>query len=222
MKESATLTGKEKGVVRRRAGKQRREQALTRVELLAVLAVLGMFAVLAMPLLGNTALRTQRTVCVNNLRQIAVGYRAFAMNNQGRYPWNINSNAAPGSFIRDAGSELGTPRIMVCPSDSAKTLPNPLNFTNFNSSLNLSYFLNRYAQEYQSGSWLAGDRNISAANYAILTNSAGLQWNSGNNHDAEGNIVLVDGHVQQFNQTALKASADRVLSNSYPISLYKP
>lgn len=193
--------------------------AWTQVELLICLSVFTLLGLVALPLLGNTAIRSQRAVCANNLRQISVGFRAFAINNQGRYPWIALTNAAVSYCFRLAAAELGTPKITVCPSDMSRTIAS--SFTNFASTASLSYFINRLAEESQPGTWLAGDRNL-PGNNGPVTNGDTLQWDGINNHEREGNICLVDGRLQQLDGPALRASANLVLSNGYRIYILKP
>jgi hypothetical protein len=48
--------------------------------------------------------------CLNNLKQISIAFRAYALDNQDRFP----------SALLQITNELGTPMILFCPSDSAK------------------------------------------------------------------------------------------------------
>lgn len=70
--------------------------------------------------------RAERIRCVNNLKQIGLAMRVWSLDNQDAYPpnWQVMSN------------ELSTPKILVCPSDTART--EARDFTSFNQG-NCSY-----------------------------------------------------------------------------------
>jgi prepilin-type N-terminal cleavage/methylation domain-containing protein len=57
----------------------------TLVELLVVIAVIGILAALLLPALSHAKGRAQRIQCVNNLRQLGIGLQAFVADNYG-YP----------------------------------------------------------------------------------------------------------------------------------------
>jgi hypothetical protein len=78
----------------------------------------------------------QRISCVNNLKQIGLAFRTWALDHDDQYPFNLSTNAggtmefcARGNdgFDRYAAThfevmsnELATPRILVCPRDKSK------------------------------------------------------------------------------------------------------
>jgi prepilin-type processing-associated H-X9-DG protein len=57
--------------------------AFTRTDLLAILAILGIVAVLLLPALARTHVNTQGTQCLDNLRQITAGWWMYANDSQG-------------------------------------------------------------------------------------------------------------------------------------------
>jgi hypothetical protein len=80
--------------------------------------------------------RTQHINCVNNLKQVALAFRQWALDNGDRYPFNVPTSAgvtlefcAVGldGFDRNAAlhfqvmsNELNTPMILICPKDRSK------------------------------------------------------------------------------------------------------
>ena len=77
--------------------------------------------------------REKHMSCVNNLKQIGLAFRAWAMDNDGQFPFNVSTNAggtmefcARGADGFDSNAalhfqvmsnELSTPRLLVCPRD---------------------------------------------------------------------------------------------------------
>ena len=78
----------------------------------------------------------QKITCVNNLKQIGLAIRTFAIDNDGRFPFNLSTNSGgtlelcrrgSGGFdsnaaihFQVASNELSTPKILVCPKDRSK------------------------------------------------------------------------------------------------------
>jgi hypothetical protein len=78
----------------------------------------------------------QRITCVNNLKQIGLAFRTWAIDHDGSYPFNLSTNAggtmefcARGNDGFDShaathfevmSNELATPQILVCPQDKSK------------------------------------------------------------------------------------------------------
>ena len=58
----------------------------TLIEALVTIAVIGVLAALLLPALSAVKARSQRTVCANNLRQIATGLHLYASDNDDRLP----------------------------------------------------------------------------------------------------------------------------------------
>jgi prepilin-type N-terminal cleavage/methylation domain-containing protein/prepilin-type processing-associated H-X9-DG protein len=56
----------------------------TLVELLVVIAIIGILAGLLLPVLGKGKAKAQQTVCVNNFRQLTLGWRMYTDDNGGR------------------------------------------------------------------------------------------------------------------------------------------
>ena len=96
--------------------------------------------VLALIILGYTSARPHHggrrenyRYCVNNLQQIGLSFRTWALDNDGQFPFNVSTNAggtmefcAPGGDGFDGNAvlhfqvmsnELSTTRILVCPRD---------------------------------------------------------------------------------------------------------
>src|SRR5437660_5691311 len=80
--------------------------------------------------------RAQRINCVNNLQQIGIAFRTWALDNADKYPCNVSTNAGgvmqvcatgpdgfenhPAATFQVMSNELSTPLILVCPHDKSK------------------------------------------------------------------------------------------------------
>jgi hypothetical protein len=132
--------------------------------------------------LAKAKAKAQRIKCVNNLKQIGLGFRIFSTDNGGSFPWSIDTNnggTSDAAWLNNnhtyrhylaISNELSTPKILFCPSDSggspakveASSFSQVLsNAGNFNYNKAMSYFIGTDAQEEQPQTMLSGDRNIS-------------------------------------------------------------
>jgi prepilin-type N-terminal cleavage/methylation domain-containing protein len=113
-------------------------KAFTLIELIVVIVILAILAASLLPALARTRVDARRITCANNLKQIGVAFRTFAINHGGYMPMSL-PNPSGGAFnavgqtcgspttgialmYLCASNELSTPKILFCPSefDSSK------------------------------------------------------------------------------------------------------
>jgi prepilin-type N-terminal cleavage/methylation domain-containing protein len=229
----------------------KQKKAFTLIELLVVIAIIAILAAMLLPALAAAKRKAQRINCVSNLKQIGLAFRLWEGDNNDRYPMTLSfsqggaeefiyqGNTAPtikynpGVVYLVMSNELGTPKILVCPSDTKNPATNfwcaagnEFDTNNETQVTNyLSYFIGGDAIDTQPQSILGGDRNIGTdagnlgnppttmfAGYGNGSGSSGntpntpfgdWAWTSGDMHLKNGNVILGDGSVQQLSINAL-------------------
>jgi type II secretory pathway pseudopilin PulG len=78
-------------------------RAFTMVDLLVVVGIIAFLAITLLPAIANTADRSKRANCQNNLRLIAVGVTAYAGNNNGQL---FSSRNSAGVYVQNTLSPI--------------------------------------------------------------------------------------------------------------------
>jgi prepilin-type processing-associated H-X9-DG protein/prepilin-type N-terminal cleavage/methylation domain-containing protein len=107
--------------------------AFTLIELLTVIAVIGVLTAILIPAIGATQQSAQKAKCASNLRQIGQAISLFAMNNNGYFPLSTHTvRNVDESWIYTIAPYLGeVDEVRICPADPQGPERLELNLTSY-------------------------------------------------------------------------------------------
>lgn len=94
-----------------------RRRGFTLVELLVVIAVIGVLVGLLLPAVQAARAAARVTSCINNMRQIGLATHMFADSNHGRFPQNDHAGAGKSWVYTLAPYVESVEAIRICPDD---------------------------------------------------------------------------------------------------------
>ena len=158
------------------------DAAFARLELAALVVMLALLGLLALPLLAATRADSDRAGCFNNLRLLGRAITAWGDDRDGLPPWityvsrggtrpdtGFKAGAAWYEFTT-LSNELVTPRLLACPADTGVKVASE--FSNLGGrgymatgmrSLATSYFINMDNLGRSPLMAVGGDRNVRSA-----------------------------------------------------------
>jgi hypothetical protein len=207
----------------------KRNHALTLVEVLVVIVVLVVLVAMILPMLARSKGGPGGYSCVNNLKQIGLAYLLWAGDNNDKYPMEVSA-ASGGTMGLTNGSsawfnflimsnQISWPKILHCPFDT-----NGFAATNFSvgfNNRNVSYFVSLDASKKLPQVLLSGDDNFEIGGISVksglteLSCDSDIAWTSSRHFIDDshfwtpirrrffGNILIGDGSVQQLGNSGL-------------------
>jgi len=190
--------------------------AFTVLELVIGIACLFILAVIFLPTMTRPRAPRCRLNCVNNLKQIGLSFRTWALDNQDKYPMQVSVTNGGAMELAERGiasicfqvmsNELSTPKVLNCPTDNART--NAISFSQGFDNSSVSYFIGADAVSTYPQMFLCGDDNLLSGRKPLkrglvtVPTNAPLTWSAAR-HQYQGNVGLADGSVQQLSNSRL-------------------
>lgn len=194
---------------------------MTLIELLVMLAVLGLLAALILPALRMGG-KNRWINCVNNLKQISLGSILFANDHDNQFPAQVSTNqGGTKELLRPNGvvdqfvglsNLIGTPKILACYADTNRQ--RAIRFEELTTS-NISYFINADARITNTNQLLVGDDNLisdttTSSGFVTLQPDSKPRWLNGRHFESgtfkntlKGHVAFVDGSARRIGDKEL-------------------
>lgn len=203
-----------------------RSQAFTLIELLTVIAIIGILAAILIPVVGSVRESARSARCISNLRQIHTGFILYSNDNAGRLPFGGNENrvqfadgvhltrwnGAIYAYIEQLSSiqredsrrllarfDEQSDTILMCPSVDIGAMPGYHYKSNIYVTPTASQ---KHIDEFESRVVLAGDgggSNGPSNWYKLEPNSDGTLYSPNGvalRHNERANVVFMGGNVK--------------------------
>jgi prepilin-type processing-associated H-X9-DG protein len=205
------------------------------LDVLLIIASVAAIILVMMPFFIRSGPKRQRISCVNNVKQVSLGFRIWALDNSDKYPAQLSITNGGAMEWAEAGSaysvflvmsnELSTPKVLFCPEENnrSRIAANTFGFTPapgstaalipFTATNNLSYFAGLDGDETQPTAIITGDDHLLIGNarprpgLLLLATNTPVAWAKGR-HKSGGNLGMADGSVHQVLSAQLQSIFD--------------
>jgi prepilin-type N-terminal cleavage/methylation domain-containing protein len=187
---------------RSRSSHRRRPEAFTLLEVLVVVAIIGVLAALLLPALNASKEKARKVNCLSNMKQIGLATVLYASSYQGRCPTDSSDPTLVGS-LQLLSNVLSSTQVLHCPNDPRRDVGVAARFQGLTiRNISYSYVPNQI--------WSTnGDQTAIIALDRISATSAGSIWPKNGNHKGQGGYVLFsDGH-SEFHTKLPSSLADK-------------
>jgi len=210
-----------------------RAAAFTLVELLTVIAIVGILAGLVLMGLGKVRTSARQSGCLSNLRQLGVTWQVYLGDNRGRFPefaifqmyyWGGSQGTwtSPPPETRPLYPYLPDPKPFQCPSDVEEGGRDAFyklsgnSYVMANSAqrglLSRPEAKNRvavsgyYSQlQHPAKTIMVFEHTVRASELAYKNNPTASYFRNNWHNNDTSNMLMADGHVETFQRAVLDA-----------------
>jgi prepilin-type processing-associated H-X9-DG protein len=198
----------------------------TLIEALVIAGICLLLVLMLIPALNRKAQRAKFQTCAYNLKMLGLALKTWNPTSE-TYPMQVSRTnggtlelvGGNGAFVHflAMSNQLSTPKYLFCPSDVGSgrkpattfdTVPRTGAVPLTNDS-QISYFIGVDACDPNPQMFLSGDRHLmingEVAQHGLhtLTTNDVVSWNPKQGHRGRGNVLIVDGSVQQIDSAGL-------------------
>ena len=161
-------------------------RAFTLIELLVVIAIIAILAAMLLPALASAREKARRANCMNNLKQLAVGFEIYTGDYAGFYPGYPTWKSQDVSMCEDNDPVAKNNKLVrmnsTRPESYGDSQEQQFNAAMVHSSLGAAFYGTDYDTWYSNGQAIvkqlriptAGDLTVAAINMGLLLTTAGV------------------------------------------------
>lgn len=188
-------------------------EAFTLIELLAVIAIVGILAAILFVVIGRAGESARTAQCQSNLRQLAIAYTLYAQNNKGKVLTDSPWTNLLDPYLARAKTTTALYPFYHCPSaperpdaeywqpDYAANIHGAVYASYVHGGPNAPIMLNGIenpAKVFAFADWLPKWRFAQIFDIGLVNATSGTYEGQVFRHNDKMNVVFVDGHVGQF------------------------